>query len=89
MRPLPTTDDPIPGSAVRPNCDPDSMKEAPGGLVVMVAPRLQSEVASLQVKCYFFLACGAEGGSLSLTETPDPGLSGNTGLGGKSGSSAK
>lgn len=30
MRPLPTTDDPIPGSAVHPNRDPDSMKEAPG-----------------------------------------------------------
>ena len=46
-------------------------------------------MASLQVKCYFFLAGGAEGSGLSLTETLDPGLSGNTGLGGKSGSSAE
>lgn len=89
MRPLVTTDDPIPDSAVCPKRDPDSVKEAPGGLVVMVAPRLRSEVASLQVKCYFFLTGGAEGNGLSLTETPDPGLLGNTGLGGKSGSSAK
>lgn len=54
--------------------------------VVTVAPELRSEVANLQVKCYFFLAAEVKGSNLSLMKTPDPGL---LGLGGKSGSSAE
>lgn len=73
MRPLPTAADPVPGSAGRPKRDPGSVQQAPRGLVVMVNRWLGSEVADLQVKCYFFLADGAKGSGLSLMETPDPG----------------
>lgn len=89
MRPLPTAADPVPGSALRPKRDPGSVKQAPRGLVVVVNPGLGSEVADLQVKCCFFLAGGAERSGLSLMETPDPGLSGDMGLEGRSGSSAE
>lgn len=45
-----------------------------------------SEVANLQVKCYFFLAAEVKGSNLSLMKTPDPEL---LGLGGGSESSAE
>lgn len=75
-------------SSSSPSCPfPVAVLQMVGAIpVVTVAPELRSEVANLQVKCYFFLAAEVKGSNLSLMKTPDPGL---LGLGGKSGSSAE
>lgn len=90
MRPLPTTADCSPGSAVHPKRNPGSVKEAPWG------SGYGHSMTRVRIGCFtsemlFFRGWWGQGKRLVLDGDPGsyPGLSGDTGLEGKSRSSAE